>query len=141
MFHCKIPRTSLAHACCVINPWAACNGVSSAPLNRKMTLCRNRFSCCDKTRNTSNITQQLAASSLAPGLQKKRKLTHKMCLRHFSIKTIQFSNKPTCRQPNQNDNLTLMHDFCALYFRLHRYRLIAQQHFVRYDKHWSLDAV
>lgn len=65
----NLPLISLAHGCCVIKPWAACSGVSSAPLNKKITLWRNRFSCCANTLNTSNITQQLAASSLAPGLK------------------------------------------------------------------------
>lgn len=67
-----VPLTSLAHSCFVINPCAACNGVSSAPLNKNSTVCLNRDSLRERTRSNSNITQQLAASSLAPGLMTKK---------------------------------------------------------------------
>lgn len=57
---------SLAHLCWVIKPWDACNGVSSAPLNRKIILWMGLSSSLDIILKISNITATLIPSSLAP---------------------------------------------------------------------------
>lgn len=104
----------MAQACCVINPCVACNGVSSAPLKRNNTLCRSLFSCFDKTRKTSSITVQLAASSLAPGLQISENKQQNYSLISKSLINIVL-NLHTFQLLNQNDNLASEYDYVTNY--------------------------
>lgn len=113
-----IPLIFLAQACWVMNPWAACNGVSSAPLNKNSTEWRSRVSCCDKTRNISSMTQQLAASSLAPGLKEKANLaiySTKICnLRFFFL-----PSSHRIEMTIQHQCMILIQRFPATAFQLH----------------------
>lgn len=62
-----------AHLCCVIKPWDAWRGFSSAPLNRNTIGCVNGSRDVAKTRRTSNITTTIAPSSPDPKWKEKHR--------------------------------------------------------------------
>lgn len=135
----KNARIFFAQGCCVMKPWAACNGVSSAPLKRNNTLCRKRVSSFDRTRKISNITQQLAASSLAPGLIYWNGHNRNWILIHRYQFSRHIKYALTFRPPNQNGNSTLMCDCDRTDF--HLYQPAGQQHSEHFDRHLSCHAV